>query len=269
MKISKRVLHRWWPLAIVLVPQMLPPYTSTGYKITDWGMVNAYLLTHPIRNPFTNYQLFFQMVPLILLILVFLIGSRISRFFNVYIAICYFIISFVQSVSITELYGVSVCISNLISFSMLGVLWLGESIIVKNKLEIRKTFGLSHIILIIALIVFWGPVNPKSLLPDFNPKYIFTNSTGLTFCMLTPLVLSILLFAYPKINRVVFGATSILGVVIGIGNMVLEFIIYPAYWWIGVLHIPLLLISSFCLWLFLKPAQPGAAADLSFGFVSS
>jgi len=261
----KELITRLWPIALVLFPQILPPYTSTGYKITDWGMVNAYLLTHPIRSFITNYSLIFQVAPIILLFLLFLLGSKISRIFNVYITICFFIFAFTQSISITERYGFSVCIANLLSFSVLGVLWFSESIFPINKLEIKKPFGIPHLILIIALIVFWGPVNPNTLLPDFNPKYLLSNGTGLSFCLLTPLISSILVLSYPNINRVVFSATSALGVAIGFGNMILEFIIYPEYyWWIGILHIPLLLISSYCLWLLFKPAQPAVGTDLAF-----
>ena len=257
MERIKELFNRLWPLALVLFPQIIPPFTSTGYTITDWGMVNAYILTHPIKSFITNYSLIFQLAPIILLVLIFIIGRKISRIFSVYVAICYFIIAFIQSVSITERYGFSVCIANLLSFSILGVMWFYESLFPKNKLEIRKPFGIPYFILIIALIVFWGPVNPNTLLPDFNPKYLFSNNTGLTFCLLTPLILSILILSYPYINRVVFSATSVLGVAIGFGNMILEFIIYPEYyWWIGILHIPLLLISSYCLWLSLKPPNP-------------
>lgn len=44
-----------------------------------------------------------------------------------------------------------------------------------------------------------------------------------------------------------FVATGFVGVMLGLGNLVLEFIIYPNWWWIGILHIPLFVISLYCL----------------------
>jgi hypothetical protein len=33
----------------------------------------------------------------------------------------------------------------------------------------------------------------------------------------------------------------------GLGNFLLEFVIIPSYWWVGILHIPLFVISFYCL----------------------
>jgi hypothetical protein len=265
MKIITEIFHRWWILLLILFPQIFPPYTSVGYDIRDWGMVNAYILTHPIKNIFSQYAIIFQIIPITLLLLIFIYGKRSTRIFDIYISFCYLIFAFTQSISINDRYGFSICMANIFSFSILGIFWLYESVIQRNQLEIRKPIGIPHIFLVLALIAFWGPVNPNTLLPDFNPNYILTSGTGLTFCMLTPVILSVMILSYPKVNIKILGATSIMGVVIGLGNMILEFVIYPAYWWIGILHIVLLLTSAYSFWLSIKPAQPANRADLAFG----
>jgi len=53
-----------------------------------------------------------------------------------------------------------------------------------------------------------------------------------------------LIARYPNVPRVAFAATCITGVLIALGNLALEFVIYPDWWWIGVLHIPLLATSA-------------------------
>ena len=249
MRLVKELLHRWWFLVLVLFPQVIPPYTTKGYEFYDWGLVNAYILTHPIKSIFSEYSLFFQVTPLLLIVLIFIAGRKMSRIFNAYVSICYFIIAFVQSISITDRYGFSVCTANLLSFMILARFWFYESLFPKSQLVIRKPISLQSILLLVSFIPFSCPINPITLLPDFNPLNIFTSGTGLSFCMVTPLFLSILILSFPSVNQTVFVATSFMGVIIGIGNMVLEFIIYPEYWWIGILHIPLFIISSYGLWL--------------------
>lgn len=50
---------------------------------------------------------------------------------------------------------------------------------------------------------------------------------------------------HPRVNLSVLRVTSLVGVIIGLGNMWLEIVLKPAYWWVGVLHIPLLSISAY------------------------
>jgi hypothetical protein len=100
----------------------------------------------------------------------------------------------------------------------------------------------------LAFLAFWFPLNPESMKPDFNPSYIFTNSVGLAFCNMTPVYLAILTLYYPRINMVTLRITSLLGVIIGFFNLLVNFLIDPdVLWWFGVLHLPLVFISIYAL----------------------
>jgi hypothetical protein len=70
--------------------------------------------------------------------------------------------------------------------------------------------------------------------------------------MMTPVYLAILTVYHPRVNLPVLRATSLVGVVVGLGNMWFEIVLKPVYWWMGVLHIPLLSISSYGLVLSFK-----------------
>jgi hypothetical protein len=76
-------------------------------------------------------------------------------------------------------------------------------------------------------------VNPITLGPDFNPVYLLTSGAGLAFCMMTPVYLAILTVYHPRVNLPVLRVTSLVGVIIGLGNMWLEIVLKPAYWWVG------------------------------------
>lgn len=243
-KLIKAVAHQWWFLPLILLPQSIPPYTSNGYKLLEWGTVNAYILTHPIKGYFTDLIFFFQIITLVLLIAVFFAGKRVTRLFSAYVALSYTFIAFLQSFSISDKYGFAVCTANVITFLILASLWLWESIFPKNEFELLKIPAWKYWTILLALFAFWFPVNPLTLTPDFNSVYMLTSGTSLSFCMVTPLYLAILVIYFPHVNKSLFIAIGLIGVIMSLGNFVLEFVIIPSYWWIGVLHIPLFILSS-------------------------
>ena len=86
------------------------------------------------------------------------------------------------------------------------------------------------------------------MLPDFNPIWIIANEAGLAFCMMTPVYLAILIIYYPDVNIATLRITSIVGVIIGFYNFLLNFIwYYESLFWNGVFHIPLIVISIYAL----------------------
>jgi hypothetical protein len=73
---------------------------------------------------------------------------------------------------------------------------------------------------------------------------LFTNAAGLAFCMMAPVYLAILTLYYPKVNIAILRVTSLLGIIIGFWNMLVNFVINLDFlWWNGVLHLPLVFIS--------------------------
>lgn len=243
----KAVGRQWWFLPLVVLPLLIPPYAAQGYELRDWGTVNAYILTHPVKGYVADLYPLFQIVPLVLLVAISFAGERITRAFSAYVALSYIFIALLQNVSISEKYGLAVCTANVTLFLILASLWFWETVHPKNNFEPRQKFVTWAILL--ALVAFWEPINPLTLLPDFNPVYILTSGAGLSFCMVTPLYLAMLAGYFPHVNKPVFLATAFVGVMMSLGNVVLDFIIYPTYWWVGVLHLPLFIISSYSIWL--------------------
>ena len=244
-KIVGAVGRQWWFLILFLLPQVIPPFTTRGYELHEWRTVNAYILTHPIKYHMAAFQPIFQIIPLVLLTAIFFAGKKVTRVFSAYVALTYFLVAFLQNTSISETYGFSVCIANVITFLALAGLWFWEAIFPKNNFEIRQKYASRYWAIPLALLAFWRPVNPMTLLPDFNPAYILTSGSGLSFCMSTPLILAILIIHFPQVNKTVFLSTGFIGVFMSLGNFILEFVIYPTYWWVGILHIPLFTLSMY------------------------
>lgn len=71
-----------------------------------------------------------------------------------------------------------------------------------------------------------------------------TNGAGVTYCMVTAVVAAAMFLrpdAFPAWLRVAVGT---LGALFGVLNAVTWFVLAPQSWWMGVLHLPLLLCST-------------------------
>lgn len=76
---------------------------------------------------------------------------------------------------------------------------------------------------------------------------VLANGAGVTYCMVTPIIAGLMLLrptAFDARTRLAVGA---LGTVFGLLNMTTWFGLSPESWWMGVLHIPLLVLSGYCL----------------------
>ena len=88
------------------------------------------------------------------------------------------------------------------------------------------------------------PYNIKNntIVPSIST--IFTNEAGVTYCMITPVILGILLFS-KNINKATLNIISFVGLSFGIFNMMTWFGFNIKDWWMGILHLPLLIISIY------------------------
>jgi len=98
-----------------------------------------------------------------------------------------------------------------------------------------------------AFLAFWYPcsISGVSAVRNFNPVKLLTNEAGLTFCMMTPVYLSIVTLYHPRVNVATLRVTALVGAIIGVYNVILNFFLAPSLWWNGVLHMPLLTISIY------------------------
>jgi hypothetical protein len=239
--------RRWWFLPLLLLPQLIPPFATQGYRLIDWPAVNQFIITHPVKAIFPAVYPVFKVIPLLLLAGIVFNNKAAARLFLIWVAFDYVLVSLLQSFSISSRYGVAVCTGNLVTFLFLAVIWACEALRPAVLLSIRNQPLRRFWPVILALFAFWYPVNPQTLLPDFNPAYLITSGAGLSFCLSTPLFLSIALIAFPSANKGWIACAAFVGLFMGVSNLVLEWVIIPTYWWIGVLHLPLVLISAYAL----------------------
>jgi hypothetical protein len=246
-KLETATWKRWFPLLFVLI-QFIPSYTSKGYDPRKMGEVIGIILQNAVISSLETLYPLFKIIPIILVALIVLKIRGVTRWFNIYAGVSYVLFAFLQSTATTNEYGFSIVTSNLIMFIIVAASWFWDVLAQKNDLTKVEQSTWRYWVIPLAFAAFWYPLNRETFMPDFNPMYLLTNVSGLTFCMMTPVYLAILTLYYPKINTVTLRVTGLAGIIIASYNILLNFIMYPEiFWWNGVLHIPLLIISGYSL----------------------
>jgi hypothetical protein len=252
-----RLTRRWWFFLLFFLIQFIPPYASKGYKFPEeWGNVIMHALRYAVINSYSSLYPVFKIIPIILIFGVIVFRNKVGRLFAIYVSISYVLFAFGQSIAVTEKYGVSICTINVVMLFIIAAFWAWEAMVVENNFTLAKQPIWKYWVVPLALLAFWYPLNPQTGKPDFNFVYLFANGAGLAFCTMTPVYVGLLTLYRPKVNIATLRVTSLVGLIIGLYNMNLNFIVRPSIlWWNGVLHIPLLAISTYGLIISLKRSR--------------
>jgi hypothetical protein len=240
------ITRKWWFFLIFILIQFIPPYASKGFEAAEMGKFIGEVLSHSLVYNFPAFYSIFKIIPLVLVICMILLGNRVARVFNLYVAITYLLFAFLQNIAFTAKYGLAIITINMVMFLLVALFWSWEVLVQKNDFASPTKSTRKYWIIPLAFLAFWYPINPETMRPDFNILYLLTNEAGLTFCMMTPVYISLLLLHYPRINLVILRVTSLVGTIIGFYNILTNFIMFPSLlWWNGILHLPLISISVY------------------------
>jgi len=235
--------RRWWFFVIVIALGYVPPFASRNFELMRFMNILRTTLGHSLYYSCKPAFPAFQVIAIIMFILLACFPTRMSRPFAVYASLCYILFN-TQNIAITEKYGMSVVTMNIILFSLVATAWAWEAVVGKNDFSrIRQPYR-KFFILAVALFAFWLPISPKTGEPDFKVLYFLTSGSALTFCLMTPVFLAVLIFFYPNVNQITISVTGLVGTAIGLVNVIPKLILHQySTWWDGFLHLPLLLLS--------------------------
>jgi len=253
------ITRTWWfILAFILLNILIPPIVTKGYDPSKTGEIIGFIFGHSLLSSDRFLPLYpiFKILPTILILGLPVLGNRLNRLFGFYAGMTYILFAVLQYISISDTHGLAVLSGDFCLTLVVALLWFWEIAVKKNNFSPRKIPIIRYWVVPLALLAFWYPVNLESMKPDFNLSYVFANSAGLAFCNMTPVYLAILTLYYPQVNIATLRITSLLGVIIGFWNMLVNFVIHPnVLWWNGVLHLPLVLISIYALVLSFRKTQ--------------
>ena len=228
---------------VFLVISFLPPITQEPYSPENTQQVIIELLMVAIK-PYEAFGALFHIATIIFVgwILVDLTAS--GRPLYIFMGVNFIIIALVQSFGTTEMYGDVIHTGGLVTFTLLGILWIWAG--VKGGTEpLFANIQWHHLFFLpFAILSFWAPYQIKAnmVLSNFNPALLLTSPDfGLTFCFTAPVFLYLLFILFPKINIPVYRITAFNGLLYALFNIAHWF--NPDTRWMGVLHLPLLVLS--------------------------
>ena len=236
----------FYPLiyALFLIISFLPPITQKPYSPENTQQVIIELLMVAIK-PFEKFGIIFHAATIILAGLILIDSTVSKRLLYGFMGMDFIIIALIQSFGKTELFGDIIHTGGLIAFVLLGILWIYAAI-TSDRDPCTCDLQWQHVILLpFAILSFWSPykVEGDVVLPNFNPTLLLTSPDyGLTFCFTTPVFLYLLFVLFPKVNIPVYRITAFNGLLYALFNIVHWF--SPDTRWMGVLHIPILVLST-------------------------
>jgi hypothetical protein len=226
----------------------MPSYTSIPIDMSQMGLVIGEALSNALVYNLQSIFFIFKIIPLVLILSIPFLKQRISQIFSFYAAVSYVLFATLQSIAFTETYGLVIVLTNFIMFILVATFWFWETLVQMNDFSTPTLTPQTLWVIPFAALAFWYPLTTITMMPNLNPIGIIANEAGLAFCMMTPVYLAILIVYYPNVNIVTLRITSIVGVIIGFYNFLLNFIwYYDSLFWNGVFHIPLIVISIYAL----------------------
>lgn len=239
----ERLTSRWWFFLVIILISFMPLYSQQPYDPRNTSLVINAVLSQPQIYTLPAVFPIFKIIPLGLTIWLLVQPQKAQRWFALYAGLNLLGIALFQNSAITTTYGLVIITGNVILFGVIGILWLVEAFKPCSDFSARPLPRRAWIILPLMLVAFWMPIQANSMLLNPDPKLFFINEAGLTGCMMLPVYTGLLVIFYPNVNRLLLRLSGFIGLLIALFNLLTHFIMIPANFWMGVLHLPLFFIS--------------------------
>jgi len=251
--------HKWYfPLACLglLIISMLPPYTQVPYDARNTQDVIFSVLMISVQ-PYQAWGWIFHVGTLLLCLYILWKPDQAGRALAAYMGINYLVVAALQSHAITEKYGFSLLTGAMVGTALLGIAWLVVAVQNSLKLSLHNISKWKFLLFPLALLVFWSPIKTDggSIFANFDPRLLFTSvDYGLAYCFVTPVFLFLLVIFTTNHTSFIFRITAFNALLYGFFNLAHWF--NPNTRWMGVMHLPLLIISLVGLLLPLLEGMP-------------
>jgi hypothetical protein len=246
------MVRKWlFPLACIglIIISFLPPYTQGHYDPRNTQDVIFSVLMSSIQ-PYEHWGWVFHVATLLLLFYVIWKPQQAGRVMASYMGINYLIIAAVQPHSVTEKYGFALLTGATVGTAIIGITWLVVVIKDSLKLSLKDIPGWTYSLLPLALLVFWSPMKTQgeAVIPNFDLRLLLTSADyGLTYCFVTPVFLYLLLLFSRNYTSLAFRISAFNALLYGMLNLTHWF--NPNTRWLGVMHLPLLILSLVALFM--------------------
>ncbi len=241
---KKNIVYSWWFKVILILLEFCPIITQNPYNPQNTTILIGDVLKHPFINDVGFALVIAKIVLLLILIIPFTKNKYSHKFILGYYTIILLISGLFQNMSNTE-YGFTFIVGNMIlEFSVAGFCLYdfikNKSVIAKEDIN-KKSLWIIPLMFLALLMPY--TINNNTVIPSVNS--IFTNEAGVTYCMITPVIIGILILFNKEINKPTLHIISFVGAIFGVLNAMTWFGVDIQNWWMGILHLPLLILSIY------------------------
>jgi len=246
-RIRKPLGQTIWFKAALTLALFIPPLSKISYDSAVTSDVIASVLGHPWIISVPVLLPLAKLVLLSAVILPFLLNSISGRVVMIYYGVMLIPVGIFQNIAITENYGFVWLIGNTVVQCCVAAYCLYTAFhhltgIRREKIDKRRLW-----IIIPMLIAFLMPyiADGQGIIRPAFPMSVLWNESGVTYCMITPVVIGMLLLFPQNAYKPALSVISYIGLLFGLLNMMTWFALNSESWWMGVLHLPLLILSIY------------------------
>lgn len=246
-KSRKPLGHTIWFKVILTVLVFLPAITQFPYDPANTPDVIASVLAHPLVASIPSLLPIAKLI-LLLAVLIPIISDKFSRrVFLGYYCIILIIIGIFQNMAVTGDYGFvwllgNTCVQFAVLLYCLYDLLCNITIISRENVNKKRLW-----VTVLMLLAFLMPYKTDMfgiVRPSFTASVLW-NESGVTYCMITPVIIGIMLIFSKGIHKPAMSVVSYVGLLFGLLNMMTWFGMQSENWWMGILHLPLLILSFY------------------------
>lgn len=239
--------HTIWFKIILTLLVFIPPFSQITYDPANTPDVIAAVMAKPL---ITSVEWVMPLAKILLFVVIVL--SVINKKFAHRILLGYYglsllIIGILQNISITEEFGYVWLTGNTLVQLMVFVFCLMD--VLRNKTIIAKEhFVKSRIWMVFPMLLAFLMPYSVDMSGIAHPSFtlsIFLNESGVTYCMITPVIIGTLLLFFKGVYKPTLSIVSYVGFIFGLLNMTTWFGLQTDNWWMGVLHLPLVILSFY------------------------
>ncbi|SHI17967.1 hypothetical protein SAMN02745823_03074 [Sporobacter termitidis DSM 10068] len=246
-KVKKPLGHTIYFKILLTLLVFIPGYSQMPYAQMDTTSVIASVMAHPLIVSISWLLPVFKLLLLCAAITPFAFRGKAEKAIIGYYAVILAVVGVFQNMAQTEAYGFVWLLGNtLIEFAVLGFCAYD---LVKGKSKIRKQYFNKRRCWIIPLMLLaylmpYAVSDAGAVIPAF-PLTVLSNEAGVTYCMITPVIIGVMLLFSKGVHKPTLSVVSYAGLIFGLLNIVTWFGARSESWWMGILHLPLVVVALY------------------------
>ncbi len=243
-KLERLTRKRIFYLLLMLIPVILPPLTASGLgyllDVSDFSLYVATAL-FDYKTVYAHWMPALHLAILLAFLILVIFRKRVGRLFAAFVVLNFIFTIITQTMVSTSKYGLVILTELFLWYIIVTALWAWEIALQQNDFSFKGGLR-SWWLLPLAVIAFWDPDQAWNLSLSFF-VYGFAPSA---FCMISPIYLTVLMFAYPRVNLPLLRIQSFTGLIVGFLSLFISLIQAPSdgIYWI-LLHAPLIVVSYY------------------------